>query len=384
MRENISENYFAVFKLAGLVVLLGYHVIYGGSSLMEKAFLSILGAGFLMTALLVEWVQGSRRKWIILIAEGILTVLSVFLFPVTGSYFGLVCLLDGISVGKGEFSLYFLGYLWEIFFWKEGQFFLGLCVITFCVLIYVQEKLVLLKYRERAEKSQQTEEMLKYDMQKEQEYHQDELKKFRLDYENKMLEEWAEISQALHDKLGHSINGSLYQLEAAKLLIEKKPADCEKILQEVIHHLRLSMDEIRSILRKEKPDKKGMALISLQSLCKECEEKYHILTELNITGAIEDLADEIWEIILDNTFEAVTNALKYAECRHLWIEIAVLNQVVRCCIKNDGKSGVGYQEGMGIAGMRKRVCSVHGYFDIEAEMGFAIHMVLPLKREEGV
>ncbi|MDE6313467.1 MAG: LuxR C-terminal-related transcriptional regulator [Lachnospiraceae bacterium] len=34
---------------------------------------------------------------------------------------------------------------------------------------------------------------------------------------------------------------------------------------------------------------------------------------------------------------------------------------------------------MGIAGMRKRVCSVHGYFDIEAEMGFAIHMVLPLK-----
>lgn len=118
--------------------------------------------------------------------------------------------------------------------------------------------------------------------------------------------------------------------------------------------MRGSMDEIRQILRKEKPDKKRMAVQSLQSLCLECEERYHIKTELVISDANGRIPEQIWEIVLDNTFEAVTNALKYADCHNICITIVALNEVVRCSISDDGKGATDFLDGMGIAGMKKK------------------------------
>ena len=127
-----------------------------------------------------------------------------------------------------------------------------------------------------------TESQLKSDMEHSNVVHKNEMRESRLRYDNELLEEKARISQALHDKLGHSINGSLYKLEAVKVLMNKKPKESEKILQEVIDNLRGSMDEIRVIIRNERPDKKRMALKSLQALCSECEEQYNIKTILDV------------------------------------------------------------------------------------------------------
>lgn len=52
-----------------------------------------------------------------------------------------------------------------------------------------------------------------------------------------------------HDKLGHNINGSVYQLEAIKVLMEKGPETSRKMIQAVIDQLRSGMDEIRGILK---------------------------------------------------------------------------------------------------------------------------------------
>ena len=128
----------------------------------------------------------------------------------------------------------------------------------------------------------ETESQLKSDMEHSNVVHKNEMRESRLRYDNELLEEKARISQALHDKLGHSINGSLYKLEAVKVLMNKKPKESEKILQEVIDNLRGSMDEIRVIIRNERPDKKRMALKSLQALCSECEEQYNIKTILDV------------------------------------------------------------------------------------------------------
>ena len=44
----------------------------------------------------------------------------------------------------------------------------------------------------------------------------------------------------------------------------------------------------------------------------------------------------MWEVILDNAFEAVTNSMKYSQCTHIDIGIVVMNQMVRCSITDDG------------------------------------------------
>lgn len=140
------------------------------------------------------------------------------------------------------------------------------------------------------------------------------------------------------------------------------------------------MDEIRVIIRNERPDRKRIALKSMQALLEECEEKYDIKTTLQVSEDNDKIPESIWEIILDNTFEAVTNALKYSSCSEIAITITLLGEVVRVTIKDNGRGAPsGFEDGMGIQGMKNRVRKVRGYLDIESENGFAINMILPVR-----
>ena len=83
------------------------------------------------------------------------------------------------------------------------------------------------------------------------------------------------------------------------------------------------------------------------------------------------------EIILDNAFEAVSNSLKYAKCTSIEIKIHVMNKFIRCSISDNGVGCEKITDGMGIAGMRRRMREVNGILDFETEIGFTINMLLP-------
>ena len=195
--------------------------------------------------------------------------------------------------------------------------------------------------------------------------------------ENQILEERANLSQTLHDKLGHNINGSIYQLEACKLIMEKDPDKAKSMTQAVIDQLRTGMDEIRSILRKERPKKKELALLQIYKLCEDCNNK-GVYTELETEGNISEIPDKIWEVILDNAFEAVSNSMKYAKCKNIKIIIKAMNKMVRCQIIDDGNGCNSIDEGMGLSGMRQRIRMVSGTIDFETDGGFVVNMLMPM------
>ena len=97
-----------------------------------------------------------------------------------------------------------------------------------------------------------------------------------------------------------------------------------------------------------------------------------------IEGELSKVSEKYLEIILDNAFEAVSNSLKYAKCTKIDIKIHVLNQMVRCSISDNGVGCDAIEDGMGIAGMRRRVREVNGILDFETEIGFTINILLPL------
>ena len=159
--------------------------------------------------------------------------------------------------------------------------------------------------------------------------------------------------------------------------MEKEPETAKKMTQAVIDQLRTGMDEIRAILRKERPKKYKLALLQLQQLCDECNQK-GVEAQLVIEGELSKVSEKYLEIILDNAFEAVSNSLKYAKCTKIDIKIHVLNQMVRCSISDNGVGCDAIEDGMGIAGMRRRVREVNGILDFETEIGFTINILLPL------
>lgn len=376
MELNLRNNYFVLVKFIGILSLVFLGVTTAKYTVMMTSICFLLGALFLLCSVTFE-IMDTRKKYLWLINEGILAFLSVFLFPVVGLYFLTIAFLDFIEDMSGYLYFACYGILIPAYYLKliVLNYFL---VVSFLILIYLQHQKIIGWYKRIVGENEQLESRLKSDMEQSNIAHRDELKQSRLQHENALLEEKARISQALHDKLGHSINGSLYKLEAVKVLIDKKPEESEKMLQDVIDNLRGSMDEIRVILRNEKPDKKRMAMKSLQALLDECEEQYNIKTSLKLEQEDREIPEKIWEIILDNSFEAVTNSLKYSGCTEIDIQIIVLAEVVRCTIKDNGKGAKVVEDGMGIQGMKHRVRNVKGYFDIEAENGFAINMILPI------
>ena len=59
------------------------------------------------------------------------------------------------------------------------------------------------------------------------------------------------------------------------------------------------------------------------------------------------------------------------------MKIVVMNQMIRCSISDDGKGCLEIKEGMGIAGMRRRVREAGGTITFETQAGFTVNMLLP-------
>lgn len=398
MNENEKKYFFSAMKLFCILMVIIYYISSSQESLHVISMEWFLLTATLSAALGYELVNGTGyyydsddynfRKWILLkgnklklfflLIEILLTAVLILLFRESNNGLLLIPLavLDTVILFRLNFSFSLLA-LTGIFIDLDHCFIYSIYCL-FIIIIYFQNFIVIEKYKKYLEDFEKEEYQLKDSINTQDTIYKEQLEKSSLAFENKMLEEKARLSQALHDKLGHSINGSVYQLEACKILMEKDPVQSGKIVQGVIDNLRTSMDEIRIILRREKPDKKRMAYLQLVQLCEECREKYGIQAEFKMEGEDKQISELIWEAILDNAIEAVTNALKYSNCTKLSIEIIILHKVIRCSIKDNGIGCSLLKEGMGIQGMKNRARKVNGYIDITCDNGFHINMIIPL------
>lgn len=395
MNDNMKKYHFTLIKFCCIITLIIYYVYNNWKSLHEISVGWFLLAFTLTVSIFFEligdntehpehYVQINGRKvlkskLIFLVAEAVLTVILIILFRAGGYGLFLLPLVLLDSITFFNLSYVYCAFLLIGIVLNIDNSFIYVFYSIFILIIYLQNYVIIEKYRKNLEDYEEEEYQLKNTLHSKDLLHREELEKSSLTFENRMLEEKARLSQALHDKLGHSINGSIYQLEASKVLIEGKPEESTKIVQAVIDNLRTSMDDIRYILRREKPDKKRMAIIQLIGLCEECKEKYGIQADVKIDGEDKEIPENLWEVILDNTFEAVTNALKYAKCTKISIDIAILHKVIRCSITDNGVGCSTIKEGMGIQGMMERTRKVNGFLDINSENGFRINMIIPLE-----
>lgn len=374
MTESFRENYFLAVKI-GLLLILEIYIVLSQSVLTgASAKVLLLLASFVGAMAGKEMVRG-KWKWIF---YGI----SAFIWLVMMDSLGIEFLLLGIMLGYELISYLRPGMAWYLVpliftFMPGGSGVDAQIIITlFLGVVYIQHDFVVESYRKQTKEDVLLEQHLKRNIYEKEHELQEEMKRGLLMAENQVLEERAQLSQTLHDKLGHNINGSVYQLEAVKVLLEKEPETSKKMIQAVIDQLRTGMDEIRAILRKERPKKYKLAILQLEKLCEECRQK-GVEASLATEGELSEVPEKYLEILLDNAYEAVSNSLKYAECSKIDIKICIMNQVIRCSIADNGMGCKEIVDGMGIAGMRRRVREVNGILDFETEAGFTINMLLP-------
>ncbi|MCL6478287.1 MAG: sensor histidine kinase [Peptococcaceae bacterium] len=195
------------------------------------------------------------------------------------------------------------------------------------------------------------------------------------------LEERNKIAQEIHDRVGHAIAGSLMQLEAARLLLDKDRGKSGEIIQNVITILRDGMESIRVTLRNIKPAAGQLGVNRLKLLLDEFSANNHIKAAFVHKGDLDRISPVQWKVIRDNVGEALTNTLKYAGATSVAVSIEVLPKLVKAEVKDNGTGALAVKKGLGIRGMEERSGSLGGKVVIDGSKGFSVITLLPL--EEG-
>lgn len=376
MSENIRDKNFLLIKLTLLIVFSVYGIMNAVNETGVSVKILLLVSLYIGCLAAKEFLKGSGKMACLALS----CIIALLLIYMGGRYFvpfGFLSAYELLSLFPDiDYKFYFVPLIGTLIDTPIG--FLTLFVIVFMMAtLYIQQNYVIKELIKRTRSDLETEQNLKKEMQYQEYSAKAELNKSMLNAQNKILEDRAELSQTLHDRLGHNINGSIYQLEGVKVLMDKDPDKAVAMVQAVIDQLRTGMDEIRAILRKERPEKRKIAMLHLYELCEDCNNK-GVEANLTTEGDTSQVPDNLWEVILDNAYEAVSNSMKYAKCKHINIVIVVMNKMVRCSIEDDGIGCAKIEDGMGISGMRQRARSVNGMISFETEAGFKVTMLLPI------
>ena len=183
------------------------------------------------------------------------------------------------------------------------------------------------------------------------------------------------IGREIHDELGQ-------QLTAIKMdvaWIDKKTPDETSLvknkLKNIISLLDGSNESVRRILTELSPgivDNHGL-VEGLERLNRQFEAATGIPVEFTTNEATIDLAQEIGNCIFRVYQESLTNIMRYAQADKVVTSLNIKTDTVVVSIKDDGKgfdvAAIQTKKSFGILGMKERVLSQNGKFELQSKMG---------------
>ena len=192
-------------------------------------------------------------------------------------------------------------------------------------------------------------------------------------------------ARELHDEIGQSVTAVALQVE--RMATAESPPKPEQ-LGEVARHLKETLDDIRRVVRRLRPealDDLGIvnALIALTS---RIARQTDTVIERRLSGELPPLSAEQELVIYRVAQESLTNVVRHAEASTAWIALEPSDGDVTLTVSDDGR---GMERGgeaiaSGIEGMRERAMLVGASFEIDSRPGAGtrVRLVVPVEAGE--
>ncbi|EKN71706.1 integral membrane sensor signal transduction histidine kinase [Neobacillus bataviensis LMG 21833] len=181
------------------------------------------------------------------------------------------------------------------------------------------------------------------------------------------------IAQEIHDSIGHSIAGILFQLQAAYKLHPRNQEKSLAMIQNSIEGLANSVELLRDTVHNIKP-KQHLGINYIKNII---DHFNFCPVELQINGDVNSIPASHLELLSTNLKEALTNASRYSQATKIDVKIETTEQYERLYIKDNGIGCNTMKEGLGLSGMRERVRNVGGSLSISTNDGFLIVCLIP-------
>ncbi|KAA1431876.1 HAMP domain-containing sensor histidine kinase [Mycolicibacter arupensis] len=188
------------------------------------------------------------------------------------------------------------------------------------------------------------------------------------------------IARELHDEIGQTLTVALLTLKRA---VDAAPAAIRGDLADAQETVRASLDEVRGIARRLRPDAlEDLGLQSaLQALCNQFTQATGIDVVKDIGPQAERLTPNLDLVCYRIVQESLTNIARHSGAQTVWVDLHVGPAgELTLRIADDGCGGV-REEGAGITGMRERALLVHGVLAITSppDHGTEILLVVPAR-----
>lgn len=197
------------------------------------------------------------------------------------------------------------------------------------------------------------------------------------------IEERNSLAQKIHDEVGHTLAGSIIQLEAAGMIMGKDTVKAGEMVMNVTENLKNGMESIRSTLRAIKPAPEQLGINRMKLILEEFALNNGVETDLSYEGRLDAITHMQWRILTDNMREALTNSLKYSSATAVRVKIDVMNKLVKMEVRDNGKGEAAVRKGMGLSGMEERTGSAGGKLIVDGSDGFSVITLLPVESGPG-
>lgn len=187
------------------------------------------------------------------------------------------------------------------------------------------------------------------------------------------------IARELHDEIGQSLTVALLTLKRA---VDRAPAAIRGELEDTQETVRASLDEVRGIARRLRPE--ALEDLGMQSaltaLCNEFAEATGITVVKHIGPQSVRLKPDVELVCYRIAQESLTNVARHSDARKVWLDLHITTDQLTLRIADDGKGGV-TTEGAGISGMRERALLVNAALTITSPdgEGTELRLSIPLR-----
>ncbi len=199
------------------------------------------------------------------------------------------------------------------------------------------------------------------------------------------------MARELHDTLAQGVAGLILQLEAANAhASENRPAKAREIIQQAMARARTTLADARRAiddLRSEEDDSQDLAA-AVRGEVARFTRSTGIPCDLTIRGRLvlpEPLQEHVQRILA----ESLTNVLRHAQARKVWLRLAAEDDALEMIVRDDG---IGFEPEntpsrsghYGLMGMRERARLANGSLTLSSRPGAGtqLRLRLPLPAAE--
>ena len=193
--------------------------------------------------------------------------------------------------------------------------------------------------------------------------------------DNTRIAERVRIARELHDLVGHHLTALTLNLEVATHLVDGRALEH---VQQAHSLAKLLLADVREVVNDMRVDDKVDLATALRTLVSGVPEPL-IHLDLPLELAMTDPRRA--QVLLRCAQEMITNSVRHARAKNLWISLVQDVNGVALTARDDGRGVKNVEAGNGLSGMAERLRLLGGELKIETSQGagFSLHAWIPVE-----